>query len=250
MEKEKWINASTKSGLFSKEVFARGMRDGIPIGLGYFAVSFSLGIAARKAGLTPFQGFLQSILNNASAGQYAALMSISAQASYLELAIVTLVANARYMLMSCALSQRLSPDTPFYHRLLLGYDVADELFGITIAQAGYINPFYTYGAILMAAPCWAVGTAIGITAGNLLPTSIVNALSVALYGMFLAVIVPPMRQSKVIRGLVVISFLASFAVQQLHIFSSGTQTIVLTIILSLAAAVLFPIDQEEGYHEV
>ena len=118
--------------------------------LGYFAVSFSLGIAARNAGLTPIQGFFASLFNNASAGEYAAFSLIAAGATYLEVAIITLIANARYLLMSCALAQKFAPGTPFFHRLIIGYDVTDELFGITIARPGYLNPFYTYGAIALA----------------------------------------------------------------------------------------------------
>ena len=176
---------------FSRKIFCDGMRDGFPIALGYFAVSFSLGIAARHAGFTPMQGFLASLLNNASAGEYAAFTLIAANAGYLQVAIITLIANARYLLMSCALAQRFSPDTPFFHRFLIGYDVTDELFGITIARPGWLNPYYTYGAILVAAPAWSIGTALGIIAGNLLPLRAVSALSVALYGMFLAIIIPP-----------------------------------------------------------
>ena len=149
---------------FNRKVFCDGMRDGFPIALGYFAVSFSLGIAARKAGLTPLQGVFASLFNNASAGEYAAFTLIAAHATYLEVAIITLIANARYILMSCALAQRCAPGMPFYHRLIVGYDVTDELFGITIARPGYLNPFYTYGAILLAAPAWALGTADGIMA--------------------------------------------------------------------------------------
>ena len=106
--------------------------------------------------------------------------------------------------MSCALAQRFSPDTPFFHRFLIGYDVTDELFGITIARPGWLNPYYTYGAILVAAPAWSIGTALGIIAGNLLPLRAVSALSVALYGMFLAIIIPPARKSRVVAGLVAV----------------------------------------------
>lgn len=140
---------------FSRKVFCDGMRDGFPIALGYFAVSFSLGIAARHAGFTPLQGFLASLLNNASAGEYAAFTLVAAQATYLEVAIITLIANARYLLMSCALAQKFSPGTPFFHRLIIAYDVTDELFGITIARPGILNPYYTYGAILLAPRPWA-----------------------------------------------------------------------------------------------
>ena len=214
---------------FNRKIFCEGMRDGIPIALGYLAVSFSLGIAARNAGLTAFQGFLASLLNNASAGEYAAFTLIAA--------------NARYLLMSCALTQRFAPGTPFFHRLIIAYDVTDELFGITIARSGYLNPFYTYGAIVLAAPAWSVGTALGIMAGNVLPLRVVSALSVALYGMFLAIIIPPARKDKVVAALVAISFALSFAGSYLPVvssMSSGTRTIILTVVISSAAAILFP----------
>lgn len=232
---------------YRADVLQRGMRDGIPIGLGYLAVSFSLGIAAQKAGLTAFQGFLASLLTNASAGEYACFTLIAARASYWELAVVVLIANARYFLMSCAMSQRLDARTPLRHRFLLGYDIADEIFAITIARPGILNPYYTYGAVLVAAPCWALGTMLGVAAGNLLPLRVVSALGVALYGMFLAVIIPPARKNRVIAALVPLCFLASFAaaclpgVSQL---SSGTRTILLTLALSAAAALLFPVQQE------
>lgn len=146
------METTQKPYAFSRKVFCEGMRDGVPIALGYFAVSFSLGIAARNAGLTPIQGFFASLFNNASAGEYAAFSLIAAGATYLEVAIITLIANARYLLMSCALAQKFAPGTPFFHRLIIGYDVTDELFGITIARPGYLNPFYTYGAHCAGGP--------------------------------------------------------------------------------------------------
>lgn len=243
------METATRPYAFSRKVFCEGMRDGVPIALGYFAVSFSLGIAARKAGLTPVQGFFASLLNNASAGEYAAFALIASGATYLEVAIITLIANARYLLMSCALAQRFAPGTPFFHRLIIGYDVTDELFGITIARPGWLNPFYTYGAIALAAPAWAAGTACGIIAGNLLPLRAVSALSVALYGMFLAIIIPPARKSKVVAALVAISFALSFVCTYLpgiSALSDGTRTIPLTVAISCAAAILFPVKQEEG----
>ena len=235
---------------FRKSVLLEGIRDGVPIALGYFAVSFSLGIAARRAGFSPLQGFLASLLNNASAGEYAAFALIASGASYLEVAIITLIANARYLLMSCALAQKFTPETPFFHRFLIGYDVTDELFGITIARPGPLNPWYTYGAILLAAPAWASGTALGIVAGNLLPLRVVSALSVALYGMFLAIIIPPARKSKIVAALVAISFFLSFVCNYLPGISSlsdGTRTILLTVLISSAAALLFPVKQEADH---
>lgn len=226
-----------------RPAFLRGMKDGIPIGLGYLAVSFSLGIAAKNAGLTPFQGFLASLLCNASAGEYVGFTLIAAGATYLEIALATLVANARYLLMSCAMSQRMAPGMPPHHRLLMAVHVTDELFGIAIARPGYLNPYYSYGAVSVAAPCWAMGTALGVIAGNLLPLRLVSAFSVALYGMFLAVIIPPARQNRVILCLVLIGFAASFAagfIPGLNTLAEGTRTIILTVVISAAAAILFP----------
>ena len=226
-----------------------GFRDGIPIGLGYLAVSFSLGVAARNAGLSAFQGFLVSLLNNASAGEYAGFTVIAANGAYFEIFLMTLIANARYLLMSCALSQKFSPDTPLIHRIFVGYDVTDEIFGITIARPGMLDPFYSYGAILIAAPAWAGGTALGVIAGNLLPARTVSALSVALFGMFLAVIIPPARKNRVIALFVLVSFAASFAATYLPLISQlsgGTRTIILTVLISAIAAILFPVNEEEG----
>lgn len=245
---EQTHNINTLGTRFSRQALGDGMRDGVPIGLGYFAVSFSLGIAAKNAGLTPFQGFLASLLCNASAGEYAGFTLIAAGATYLELAGVTLIANARYLLMSCAMSQRLDPAMPGFHRPLMAFHITDELFGIAIARPGCLNPFYSYGAVLVAAPCWAVGTALGAIAGGLLPLRLVSAFSVALYGMFLAVIIPAARQSKVIAGLIVLCFGASYGAAHLPAVSQvsgGTRTIILTVVLSAAAALLFPQNTEE-----
>ena len=174
-----------------RRVFLAGVRDGVPIGLGYLAVAFSLGIAARNAGLNAFQGFLISLLNNASAGEYAAFTVIAADSGFLEMALITLITNARYLLMSCSLSQKFSPDTPLYHRLLVGYDVTDELFGIAIARPGYLDPAVSFAA------------------------------------SWLCTVLPYVKT-----------------------LSEGTRTILLTILIASAAALLFPVkdapEQKEG----
>lgn len=230
------------------KVFRDGIRDGIPICLGYLAVSFSLGISAREAGLTPFQGFITSFLENASAGEYIAFALIGAGATYIEVCLMTIIANARYLLMSCAMSQRFSEDTPFFHRFLVAFDLTDELFGIAIARPGYLNPYYSYGAFLVALPGWSIGTAIGIMAGNMLPEDIVSALSVALFGMFLAIIIPPAKKDKIVLVLIIISFTASYlfsVIPGIRSISSGTRTIILTLLIAGTAALLFPVKEEE-----
>ena len=231
-----------------KNAFFRGIQDGTPIGLGYAAVSFSLGIAMRNAGMTWYQGFLLSLVNLASAGQYADLQVIAADGAYLEIVLVTLVANARYLLMSTALSQKVSPRTPMRHRFFTAYAVTDELFGLAIHQDGYLNPHYYYGAMFMAVPGWCIGTALGILAGNILPESIVSALSISLYGMFLAIILPPARHDRVIAAVVLCGFALSTLTQYIPFLSTmtaGTKTIILTILIAGCAAWLFPHTEDD-----
>ena len=233
----------------NKAWFARGLRAGVPIGLGYFAVAFTLGIAARSAGLTAFQATLSSLLLNASAGEFVGFTLMSAGAGYLEVAIMEAVANARYLLMSFSLSQKLRPETGLIHRLILGWYVTDEVFGVSISAPGYLNPWYTYGASALACPGWAAGTCLGVILGNIFPASVVSALSVGLYGMFIAIFVPPARESRTIRGLVLVSMGLSFFVNRASMFagvSSGIKTILLTVILSAAAAILFPIREAKN----
>ena len=232
----------------NRNAFINGIRDGIHIALGYFSVAFSLGIVAKKAGLSPFQGFLSSLLNPASAGEYAEFTVIMANAPYMEMAFVILVTNIRYMLMSCALSQKFHPKTSCIHRFLVGFGITDEIFGITIGRSGSLNPYYNYGAMMIALPSWSVGTAIGIVAGNILPASIVSALSVALYGMFIAIIVPASKADRIVRGVVAVSFLISFAVSKISLFDAMSDSMkisLLTVVIAGAAAYLFPAKSEE-----
>lgn len=231
----------------NKRWYKKGIRDGMPIALGYFAVSFTLGIAAKNAGLTAFQAMLTSILNNASAGEFAGFTLIAAGSGYLEMAIMEFVANARYLLMSCALTQKLDPKTPLLYRLFMGFYVTDEIFGIAIGVPEKLNPFYTFGAITVAAPGWAIGTYLGVLMGNILPANIVSALSVGLYGMFIAVIIPPAKTNKILAGLIIISMAVSWVFNSLPVFdgiSSGIKIIILTVVISAGAALLFPIKED------
>lgn len=230
-----------------REVYFAGVHDGIPIALGYFVVSFALGIAAKNAGLSPLEGFIASFFNNASAGEYAAFTVIASDAPYLTMALITLVANARYMLMSCVLSQKCPRDLPLIHRVLVGFDVTDEIFGITIARKGLLNPFYNYGAMTVALPGWSIGTALGVFAGNILPSAVVSALSVALFGMFLWIIVSPARDNHVVGALVIISFILSFLAELTPViadFSAGTRTIILTVAIASIGAIAAPIKED------
>ncbi len=224
-----------------------GLRIGIPIAMGYLAVAFSLGIIAAKAGLTAPEGFLSSFFTRASAGEYGTYMLVAAQAAYVEVVAMCLVANLRYMLMSAALSQKIAPGTSWLHRILMACCVTDEIFGISIAHPGYTPPAYTYAAALLSSLFWAMGCAGGIIAGSLLPQPMVTALSMSLYGMFLAIILPPARSDRHVLYALVASFVLSGLCAVAPVvsgWSSGMRTVVLTIVISAVAAWLKPVGTE------
>ena len=225
-------------------IFLKGMKDGLPVALGYLAVSFTLGIAAVKSGLTPFQAFATSALNNTSAGEFAAFSLIGAGVSYMEIALTTLILNMRYILMSCALSQKIDKNTPIVHRFLMAYDVTDEIFGLSIMSEGRLDPKYTNGLIAISAPSWAIGTYLGAVMGSVMPAGVLSAMNLALYGMFIAVIVPPAKKDKTIAVVIAVSMLSSLMfsiLPGLREISSGIVVIILTVVISLAAAILFPV---------
>ena len=227
--------------------FKAGIKDGIPIGLGYLAVSFSFGIMAKGSGLSTAEAVMISITNLTSAGQFAALGIIQNGASLIEMAIAQLIINLRYCLMSCSLSQKLSPNMPFFHRFLMSYGGTDEIFGVSVCRAGYLSPFYSYGAMSMAIPGWTLGTLFGAVSGELLPARLLTALSVALYGMFIAIIVPPMKVNRVLVGVIAVSMILSFVftlIPVLNTISSGFKIIILTVLIAGVAAYLFPIKEE------
>ena len=232
----------------TKRLMLRGLKHGLPIGLGYFAVAFSLGITARGAGVSPLQGWIASILNHASAGEYALYALIGARAAVWEIAAVIFVTNIRYLLMSAALSQRMALEAGFLRRLITGFCITDEIFGLAVASPGAVSCAYLWTAFILADLMWAAGTLCGILAGNILPANVVTALSVAIYGMFLAIIIPPARKNKIVAGLVIVSFAFSFAANRLlPSLSEGMRTVILTVGLSAVAAALFPRkDEEEG----
>ncbi|MBQ8816098.1 MAG: AzlC family ABC transporter permease, partial [Lachnospiraceae bacterium] len=175
------------------ENFKRGMKDGIPIALGYFAVSFTFGMAAVTGGLTIGQAVLISMTNLTSAGQFAGLNVILEAGSYWEIAMTQLIINLRYCLMSFSLSQKLESRKNPLHRYIVAFGVTDEIFGVSASQPGKVSPYYNYGAMSVASPGWTLGTLAGAVLGNLLPDAVTSAISVAIYGMFLAIVIPPAK---------------------------------------------------------
>ena len=234
----------------NRSEFLRGMRHGWPIGVGYFGVAFALGIAARNAGFSALQAGVMSAVCTASAGEFAGVTVAAASGTFLEMALIELVVNARYLLMSCALTQKLSSKLGTLHRMILANFVTDEIFGLSVSVPGTLNPFYSYGVISVSWPGWIAGTVLGVIMGNVLPANVVSALSVGLYGMFLAIIIPPTRTNHVLAGLVPVSMAISWIFTKLNDagilpLSSGNRIILLTVAISLAAAALFPHDDPE-----
>ena len=232
-----------------KESFFKGLQDGVPIGLGYFAVSFTFGIAAAGCGLTPFQATAISLTNVTSAGQFAGLEVIAATGTYIEMALTQLIINLRYCLMSFSLAQKLRRDVPWRHRFFVAFGVTDEIFGISAAQEGKVHPYYNYGAMCAAIPGWCLGTLFGAVSGSLLPDFIMSALSVAIYGMFMAIVIPPARKSRPVLLVVISAMILSTlfsAVPFLRQVSAGFVIIIVTMSVSCTAAVLFPVQEETG----
>ena len=222
------------------------MKDGLPICFGYFAVSFTFGMMAVAQGLSIWEAVFISATNVTSAGQFAGLSLIATGAAYLEMAIAQLIINLRYSLMSFALSQKLERNMPFFHRFLIAFGVTDEIFGVTISQEGKVSPYYFYGVMSVAVPGWVFGTLAGAVSQNLLPDFMVSALGIAIYGMFLAIIIPPATENKVVfevvLGAMLMSGLFSF-LPMLNKVSAGFVIIITTLLVAGIAAYLRPIKE-------
>ena len=228
-------------------IFVRGLKDGIPVCLGYFAVSFTFGLKAVPLGLNAWQAFLFSVANVTSAGQFAGLEMIGYSAAYAEVALAQLIINLRYCLMSATLSQKLDPKVRSIHRFCMAYGVTDEIFALSAMREGRLSPWYSYGLMAVAIPGWGLGTLFGALFGGILPESALSALGIAIYGMFLAIIIPPARKNRVVRAVVLAAMLLSLGFSLLPLLktiSSGFQIIIITLAVSLTAAWLAPVDEE------
>ncbi|MDE5558771.1 MAG: AzlC family ABC transporter permease [Ruminococcus sp.] len=228
-----------------KSDFLRGMSHGIPISLGYLSVSFGFGIKAVSAGLSVLASSLISATNLTSAGQVASVDIIAVGGTIIEMILVQLTINIRYSLMALSLSQKLDGKFTFLHRLIASYGITDEIFAVCSAQKQKLTPAYMYGMILISAVGWVTGTALGATAGQLLPESISNALGIVLYGMFMAVIIPPARKKHSVFIVVLVSALISVLFKYLvTAVSSGFAVIISAVVASIIGAILFPVGEE------
>lgn len=232
--------------------YQNGLRDGVAVALGYFAVSFTFGMASAADGLSILQAVLISLTNVTSAGQFSGLAIIAAGGTYIEIALTQLVINLRYCLMSFSLAQKLNRSAPHWHRYLMAYSVTDEIFALDASLDRALTPAYHYGITSVAVPGWVLGTLAGAVSGNILPSFVISALGVAIYGMFLAIIIPPARQNRAVLLVVLsamgLSFLFSI-LPVLNRITSGFVIIITTVTVAGIAAWLRPIEDgkaEEG----
>ena len=230
-----------------KRNFLQGLRHGLPIGLGYLSVSFAFGIKAVSDGLSPLQAVLISMTNLTSAGQMAGLPLMVGGAGLIEMALTQLIINLRYALMSLSLGQKLDKTMTTLHRMLFSFANTDEIFAVASSQPGTIGRHYLYG--LMVAPYigWSLGTLLGSVAGQLLPEAVRGALGIAIYGMFLAIILPPARKESPVRAVVLIAVALSLCFRYLPVLnqvSGGFVIIICAVAASALGAWLFPVKEE------
>lgn len=230
--------------------FKIGCIEAIPICLGYIAVSFAFGIEASKIGMTTFQAALTSLLNVTSAGQFSALSVIARNGSFIELAVLQFIINLRYMLMSCALSQKLDPNVSTLSRMCISYGVTDEIFGLSVLKKGKLYPMYSYGLIVVSVFGWVFGTVLGAIAGQVMPPRLISCLGLAIYGMFIAIIIPSTRTSRAVMGVVLsamaLSTVFTYVPAIAGAISSGFRIIIITVAVAGAAAFLAPVRDDEA----
>ncbi len=235
-----------------KNHFLSGIRDGIPICLGYFSVSMAFGIAALKAGMPVWAAILTSVTNVTSAGQFAGVNIMQELGGLVELAITTLIINMRYFLMSLSVSQKIDSSMTLSQRFLVSFGITDEVFAVSMRNESTLTASYMIGLIITPVIGWTSGTAVGALATSVMPPSLASAMGIALYGMFIAIVIPPARESKNVLAAVVIAILASLIFYYAPILkniSSGWTIIIITVLVSALCATLFPLRIEDGGDE-
>ena len=226
-----------------KKFFMDGLKDGIPIALGYLSVSFGFGISAANLKIPTLASVIMSITNLTSAGQIAGINIIAAGGSLAEMALTQLVINLRYALMGLSLSQKMDQTFALKHRMLISYGITDEVFDLAVAQPGYLTPNYMYGLILLPLLGWTAGTFLGAISGNLLPIAVNAALSLAIYGMFTAIVLPAAKQERGVLWCSLMAAALSCVITYVPWFAGITQgfsVIICAIVAAAAMALLFP----------
>lgn len=231
-----------------KDEFSNGLRDGIPICLGYVSVAFTFGLMCTENGLPFWIAVLISLTNLTSAGQFAGTALIIARGGLLEIGITTFVINLRYMLMSLSISQKVDAKLSVPKRMAMSFGVTDEIFGVSMQKKGNITFAYFMGLMILPILGWSGGTLVGAVAVSLLPDMVRSALGIAIYGMFLAIIIPPARRERAIAWVIAIAGLISCVLYYVPLFNSisgGWMIIICAVVTSSIAAILWPVPDEE-----
>ncbi|MCI8485252.1 MAG: AzlC family ABC transporter permease [Lachnospiraceae bacterium] len=233
------------------EQFLQGIKDGTAIGIGYFSVSFTFGLAAVSSGLCWWEALLVSMMNLTSAGQFAGITVMAAAGSYIEMAVSQFVINLRYALMSISLSQKVDSEFKTGKKMVLGFANTDEIFAVAMSRKGEVSSRYFAGLGVLPYLGWTLGTLAGAVCGNILPKSISDALSLAIYGMFIAIVVPVVKRDRRIMKMTALAVVCSCCLFYLPIFqkiSEGFGIILCAVTASGVGAVCFPL--EEGQEEI
>ena len=229
--------------------FKRGMKDGLPIALGYVSVSFTFGLMAISAGMDWWQAVLVSMTNVTSAGQFAGLDIMVAGGAMVEMALSQFVINLRYALMSLSLSQKVDKTVHTIYRFVVGFGVTDEIFAVAMSRDKKVSRYYMFGLIAVPYLGWAGGTFAGAVLGGILPEIVRSSLGIAIYGMFLAIIIPKAREDSRDMKVIVIAIALSCCVKWLpglNLLSSGVVIIICAVSASAAGAFFYPVLDEEG----
>ena len=232
----------------TKEQFIYGVKRGTPIGLGYMPVAFTFGLMAVNGGLPLWLTVFISLTNLTSAGQFAGTSLILANAGYLEITLTTFVINIRYMLMSLSLSQKLEKEITLPQRLVFGFGITDEVFSVASSEDGKLTNTYMLGLISTPIIGWSLGTLLGGLICSALPETLSAAMGIALYGMFIAIIIPPAIKSRPILHIILIAVIITVILKYIPVFgfiSDGFRTIIATILGSEIGAYLYPVEEKE-----
>ena len=228
--------------------FKKGLHDGIPIALGYLSVSFTFGLQCIADGLFWWQALLISFTNLTSAGQFAGLRIMTAGAgAYIQMACTQFIINLRYALMGLSLSQKTDKSVKGAHRWAIGFGITDEIFAVAMGKQGEVSNKYMYGLILLPVLGWSSGTFLGAVAGQILPEVVRSALCIAIYGMFLAIIIPPAKKSSSVLKVILIAVALSCCfkyVPYMNKISGGFAIIISTVVAAAAGAALFPVPEK------
>lgn len=238
---DKWRNQMKMNYLY-------GLKKGLPIALGYISVSFGFGISAVEKGIDPLFAVLISLTNLTSAGQVAGATVMAAMGTVLEMMLSQLIINLRYSLMGIALTQKLSSGFGFFKRLIASFGITDEVFVMAASEREKVTPAYMYGLMTLPILGWTLGTALGAFSGTLLPLGLRSALGLAIYSMFIAIIVPPARDSKAVAGVILVACALSCLIYYTPILSrnisGGFSIIICAVIASALLSKLCPVPEE------